>query len=138
MLNDSFQTPRHRLSIFRFYIYKLPRPHGGAQEEGLKYLLLQEQSEGWTEGGGLVGDVTGALGRSLGPLYEVRLNCTACIMNPCCRFTLTAKCADVELHFLFFLIETEGFFSSSFSRLRLAAAQDECLLRVVLVPVVMC
>ncbi|KAK2815293.1 hypothetical protein Q7C36_023559 [Tachysurus vachellii] len=53
-----------------FYLYKLPRPHEQPPEEGLKYLLLAEQSEGWTEGGGLVGDVTGALGRSLGPLYE--------------------------------------------------------------------
>ncbi|KAK3540943.1 hypothetical protein QTP86_006395 [Hemibagrus guttatus] len=53
-----------------FYLYKLPRSHGQPPEEGLKYLLLEEQSEGWTEGGGLVGDVTGALGRSLGPLYE--------------------------------------------------------------------
>ncbi|MCJ8745400.1 hypothetical protein PDJAM_G00129970 [Pangasius djambal] len=53
-----------------FYLYKLPRPHEQPPEEGLKYLLLEEQSEGWTEGGGLVGDGTGALGRSLGPLYE--------------------------------------------------------------------
>ncbi|XP_060756417.1 deoxyribonuclease-2-alpha [Neoarius graeffei] len=53
-----------------FYIYKLPHPHHQPLEEGLKYLLLEKQSEGWTEGGSLVGDITGALGRSLGPLYK--------------------------------------------------------------------
>lgn len=57
--------------MFRFYIYKLPRLHEQTPEEGQKYLLLEEQSESWTEGGGLVGDDTGALGRSLGPLYKV-------------------------------------------------------------------
>ncbi|KAF5898314.1 deoxyribonuclease-2-alpha-like, partial [Clarias magur] len=53
-----------------FYLYKLPHSHQQAQEEGLKYLILQEQSEGWVESAGLVRDMTGALGRSLGPLYE--------------------------------------------------------------------
>ncbi|TSK20094.1 Deoxyribonuclease-2-alpha [Bagarius yarrelli] len=40
-------------------------------EEGLKYLLLKEESEGWTEGTVLVGDVTGALGRSLGEQLKI-------------------------------------------------------------------
>ncbi|KAI5092448.1 deoxyribonuclease-2-alpha precursor [Silurus meridionalis] len=53
-----------------FYIYKLPHPHEQPPEEGLKYLLLQEHSKAWMEGGGLIGDSTGALGRSLGPMYE--------------------------------------------------------------------
>ncbi|XP_066501139.1 deoxyribonuclease-2-alpha [Hoplias malabaricus] len=55
-----------------FYLYKLPRPHEEPPEQGLKYLLLEEKSEGWVEGSVLVGDVSGALGRTVGPLYEER------------------------------------------------------------------
>lgn len=85
---------------FRFYVYKLPRPHEQAPEEGLKYLLLDEQTEGWTEGGALVRDSSGALGRSLGPLYEVRL-----ILKPVLDVhadTRLLKRADAELRFLYF------------------------------------
>lgn len=52
-----------------FYIYKFPK-HDEPPPEGEKYLLLREGSEGWTDGSGLVGDATGALGRSMGPLYQ--------------------------------------------------------------------
>lgn len=53
-----------------YYLYKLPRPHEAPQEEGLKYLLLEENSEGWVDGSVLVGDTAGALGQTVGPLYE--------------------------------------------------------------------
>ncbi|KAL7835946.1 hypothetical protein SRHO_G00282930 [Serrasalmus rhombeus] len=53
-----------------FYLYKLPRPHEEPTEEGLKYLLLEEKSEGWVNGSVLVGEMAGALGRTVGPLYE--------------------------------------------------------------------
>ncbi|XP_028835881.1 deoxyribonuclease-2-alpha isoform X2 [Denticeps clupeoides] len=51
-----------------FYLYKLPR--GRSHGEGLKYLFMERGSEGWTEGKGLVNDSTGALAKTLGPLYE--------------------------------------------------------------------
>ncbi|XP_062841226.1 deoxyribonuclease-2-alpha isoform X2 [Trichomycterus rosablanca] len=52
-----------------FYLYKLPR-HEEPPPGGEKYLLLKEGSQGWVDGSGLVGDITGALGRSVGPLYH--------------------------------------------------------------------
>ncbi|XP_076869055.1 deoxyribonuclease-2-alpha [Brachyhypopomus gauderio] len=55
-----------------FYLYKLPRLHEEPQEQGLKYLLLGEQNEQWVNGSTLVGDITGALGRTMAPLYENR------------------------------------------------------------------
>ncbi|KAK1806716.1 hypothetical protein P4O66_005226 [Electrophorus voltai] len=54
-----------------FYLYKLPRLHEEPPEQGLRYLLLGEQNEQWVDGSVLVGDSTGALGRTVSPLYEV-------------------------------------------------------------------
>ncbi|XP_026856925.2 deoxyribonuclease-2-alpha [Electrophorus electricus] len=53
-----------------FYLYKLPRLHEEPPEQGLRYLLLGEQNEQWVDGSVLVGDSTGALGRTVSPLYE--------------------------------------------------------------------
>ncbi|XP_031589554.1 deoxyribonuclease-2-alpha isoform X2 [Oreochromis aureus] len=53
-----------------FYIYKLPKEHGSkSPEQGEMYLLLDQGSEGWTEGKGTVNDTTSALGRTVGQLY---------------------------------------------------------------------
>lgn len=54
----------------RFYLYKLPKQHGSSSQNGEKYLLMDNGSEGWTEGKVIVNDTTGALGRTLGPLYS--------------------------------------------------------------------
>ncbi|XP_041963500.1 deoxyribonuclease-2-alpha isoform X1 [Alosa sapidissima] len=51
-----------------FYLYKLP--HHKSRIEGLQYLLLEKGSEGWVDGRGPVNDSTGALARTMGPLYE--------------------------------------------------------------------
>ncbi|KAJ8354553.1 hypothetical protein SKAU_G00221200 [Synaphobranchus kaupii] len=59
----------HGDSVDWIYLYKLPH-HRHQQDEGLKYLLMDGGSEGWTEGKGLVNDSTGALGRTVGQLYE--------------------------------------------------------------------
>ncbi|XP_008322411.1 deoxyribonuclease-2-alpha [Cynoglossus semilaevis] len=53
-----------------FYLYKLPKQHGSSSQNGEKYLLMDNGSEGWTEGKVIVNDTTGALGRTLGPLYS--------------------------------------------------------------------
>ncbi|KAI1886070.1 hypothetical protein AGOR_G00210240 [Albula goreensis] len=53
-----------------YYLYKLPHLSRTPQDEGLKYLLMDTRSEGWTEGSGLVNESTGALGRTVGQLYE--------------------------------------------------------------------
>ncbi|XP_076126216.1 deoxyribonuclease-2-alpha-like [Alosa pseudoharengus] len=50
-----------------FYLYKLP--HHKSRFEGLKYLFMNQGSEGWADGKGLVNDSAGALGRTVGPLY---------------------------------------------------------------------
>lgn len=57
-------SPTHR-----FYLYKLP--YHKSRIEGLKYLLLEKGSEGWVDGTGPVNQSTGALARTMGPLYEV-------------------------------------------------------------------
>lgn len=57
----------------RFYLYKLP--HHTSHIDGLKYLLMEKSSEGWVDGTGLVNDSTGALARTMGPLYEVWCPC---------------------------------------------------------------
>ncbi|KAG5856584.1 deoxyribonuclease-2-alpha [Anguilla rostrata] len=56
-------------SVDWLYLYKLPHQKH-KQDEGLKYLLMDGGSEGWTEGSGLVNDSAGALGRTVGQLYE--------------------------------------------------------------------
>ncbi|XP_046882449.1 deoxyribonuclease-2-alpha isoform X2 [Hypomesus transpacificus] len=54
-----------------FYIYKLPHKHGSkTQNDGQKYLLMDKGSERWTDGKVLVNDSTGALGRTVGQLYQ--------------------------------------------------------------------
>ncbi|KAL2092429.1 hypothetical protein ACEWY4_012227 [Coilia grayii] len=51
-----------------FYLYKLP--HHESRFEGLKYLFMDKVTEGWADGRGLVNDSTGALGRTVGQLYQ--------------------------------------------------------------------
>nr|XP_057909241.1 deoxyribonuclease-2-alpha [Doryrhamphus excisus] len=54
-----------------FYMYKLPTEHGSkSPDRGLKYLLMDKGSAGWSNGKGTVNDTTGALGRTLGQLYS--------------------------------------------------------------------
>ncbi|KAJ8398374.1 hypothetical protein AAFF_G00426290 [Aldrovandia affinis] len=57
-------------SVDWFYLYKLPHHAHTPRDDGLKYLLMNRGNEGWTEGMGLVNDSTGALGRTVGQLYE--------------------------------------------------------------------
>ncbi|XP_028851500.1 deoxyribonuclease-2-alpha-like [Denticeps clupeoides] len=51
-----------------FYLYKLP--HNQSDIDGLKYLLMSGGDDGWVDGNGLVNETTGALGRTVGHLYE--------------------------------------------------------------------
>lgn len=54
-----------------FYLYKLPHEHGSTtHNDGQEYLLMEKGSEGWTDGKVLVNDSTGALGRTVGQLYQ--------------------------------------------------------------------
>ncbi|XP_056300198.1 deoxyribonuclease-2-alpha [Pseudoliparis swirei] len=54
-----------------YYMYKLPKGHGGkSPHRGELYLLMEEGSEGWTNGTGTVNDTTAALGRTVGQLYS--------------------------------------------------------------------
>uniref|UniRef100_A0A672S462 Deoxyribonuclease-2-alpha n=1 Tax=Sinocyclocheilus grahami TaxID=75366 RepID=A0A672S462_SINGR len=53
-----------------FYLYKLPHPHHEPVQEGLKYLFMDGESEGWMDGKTLVNDSQSAVGRTVGPLYE--------------------------------------------------------------------
>lgn len=59
-----------RLLSLRFYLYKLPHVDRGLLNGGQSYLLMDKGSEGWTDGNVLVNDSTGALGRTVGQLYE--------------------------------------------------------------------
>ncbi|KAJ7985446.1 hypothetical protein DPEC_G00352120 [Dallia pectoralis] len=51
-----------------FYLYKLP--HVDENNDGQRYLLMDKGSEGWADGQGSVNDSAGALGRTVGQLYE--------------------------------------------------------------------
>lgn len=53
-----------------FYLYKLPHLHHEPVQEGLKYLFMDGESEGWMDGKTLVNDSKSAVGRTVGPLYE--------------------------------------------------------------------
>uniref|UniRef100_A0A8C8FFQ7 Deoxyribonuclease-2-alpha n=1 Tax=Oncorhynchus tshawytscha TaxID=74940 RepID=A0A8C8FFQ7_ONCTS len=53
-----------------FYLYKLPHVDREIPNDGQSYLLMDKGSEGWTDGKVLVNDSTGALGRTVGRLYE--------------------------------------------------------------------
>lgn len=53
-----------------FYLYKLPHVDREFPNDGQSYLLMDKGSEGWTDGNVLVNDSTGALGRTVGQLYE--------------------------------------------------------------------
>uniref|UniRef100_A0A4W5PHA1 Deoxyribonuclease-2-alpha n=1 Tax=Hucho hucho TaxID=62062 RepID=A0A4W5PHA1_9TELE len=53
-----------------FYLYKLPHVDREFPNDGQSYLLMGKGSEGWTDGEVLVNDSTGALGRTVGQLYE--------------------------------------------------------------------
>lgn len=47
-------------------------------QEGLKYLFMNGESEGWMDGKTLVNDSQSAVGRTVGPLYEVQLTLQLC------------------------------------------------------------
>lgn len=68
----------------RFYMYKLPTRSGKKfSGEGEKYLLLEKGSEEWTEGKGSVNESTGALGRTVGPLYsQNKVRCLDTVSDP--------------------------------------------------------
>ncbi|XP_073659260.1 deoxyribonuclease-2-alpha isoform X2 [Tursiops truncatus] len=55
-----------------FVVYKLPAHTGpgDAAQRGLRYKYLDEDSGGWRDGAGLISSSTGAVGRSLLPLYR--------------------------------------------------------------------
>lgn len=53
-----------------FYLYKLPHPPHEPLQEGLKYLFMDGESEGWMDGKTLVNDSQSAVGQTVGPLYE--------------------------------------------------------------------
>lgn len=56
----------------RFVIYKLPAQNqpGDAMWRGMRYKYLDENSGGWRDGAGSINSSSGALGRSLLPLYR--------------------------------------------------------------------
>lgn len=53
-----------------FYLYKLPHLHHEPAQEGLKYLYMDAQSEGWDDGKTSINDSQSCVGRTVGPLYE--------------------------------------------------------------------
>lgn len=55
-----------------FVIYKLPAQSDSedAEQRGLRYKYLDGETGGWRDGVGLISNATGALGRSLQPLYR--------------------------------------------------------------------
>uniref|UniRef100_A0AAV2MF76 Deoxyribonuclease-2-alpha n=1 Tax=Knipowitschia caucasica TaxID=637954 RepID=A0AAV2MF76_KNICA len=57
-----------------FYVYKLPRQVEGVEgvegEEGLRYLLLEKDSEQWAEGAVDINNTRGAVGRTVDQLYS--------------------------------------------------------------------
>ncbi|TRY82732.1 hypothetical protein DNTS_005489 [Danionella cerebrum] len=53
-----------------FYLYKLPHLPRQPVEDGLKYIFMEGQSEGWIDGKTLLNDTRSAVGRTVGPLYE--------------------------------------------------------------------
>uniref|UniRef100_A0A8D1N3K7 Deoxyribonuclease-2-alpha n=1 Tax=Sus scrofa TaxID=9823 RepID=A0A8D1N3K7_PIG len=55
-----------------FVVYKLPAHSspGDVAQSGLRYKYLDEESGGWRDGAGSINSSTGALGRSLLPLYR--------------------------------------------------------------------
>lgn len=61
------------VSPYRYYLYKLPHLHHEPVQEGLKYLFMDGETEGWIEGKTLVNDSQSAVGRTVGPLYEVQV-----------------------------------------------------------------
>lgn len=73
------------LSLCRFYLYKLPRQHHEPVEDGLKYLFMDGESEGWTDGNTLVNDSQSAVGQTVGPLYEVQITLQLCIYDSTTR-----------------------------------------------------
>lgn len=56
----------------RFVVYKLPAHTGSgdATQNGLRYRYFDEDSEDWRDGVGFINSTTGAVGRSLLPLYR--------------------------------------------------------------------
>ena len=84
------------MSLSRFYIYKLPHKHGSkTQNDGQKYLLMDKGSERWTDGKVLVNDSTGALGRTVGQLYQQEKVC--CVLYPFPISCLSYIRAGIEL-----------------------------------------
>ncbi|XP_023657267.2 deoxyribonuclease-2-alpha isoform X1 [Paramormyrops kingsleyae] len=55
-----------------FYLYKLPHLSHQQHSDGLTYLLMDTGSDQWADGAVLVNDSVGALGRTVGQLYEER------------------------------------------------------------------
>ncbi|XP_018595204.2 deoxyribonuclease-2-alpha-like [Scleropages formosus] len=55
-----------------FHLYKLPRLAHQLRGDGLQYLLMGPGSEGWAPGAVEVNDSAGALGRTVGQLYQQR------------------------------------------------------------------
>lgn len=55
-----------------FVVYKLPAHTGSgdATQNGLRYKYFDEHSEDWSDGVGFINSTTGAVGRSLLPLYR--------------------------------------------------------------------
>ena len=66
---------------YRFVVYKLPAHTGSgdATQNGLRYKYFDEDSEDWRDGVGFINSTTGAVGRSLLPLYR---NNNSQVMTP--------------------------------------------------------
>lgn len=66
---------------YRFVVYKLPAhtESGDATQNGLRYKYFDEHSEDWSDGVGFINSTTGAVGRSLLPLYR---NNNSQVMTP--------------------------------------------------------
>ncbi|XP_066472328.1 deoxyribonuclease-2-alpha isoform X2 [Tiliqua scincoides] len=52
-----------------FIVYKLPKPHHSPTEGGMRYMYLDEHTQGWVQGRSLMNDTEGAVGRTVQQLY---------------------------------------------------------------------
>ncbi|XP_028568142.2 deoxyribonuclease-2-alpha [Podarcis muralis] len=53
-----------------FIAYKLPKPHHSPPAEGMRYMYLDGQTQGWVQGKSLMNSTEGAVGRTVQQLYK--------------------------------------------------------------------
>uniref|UniRef100_A0A8D2HBH5 Deoxyribonuclease-2-alpha n=1 Tax=Urocitellus parryii TaxID=9999 RepID=A0A8D2HBH5_UROPR len=82
-----------------FVVYKLPaHSHpGDAVWRGMRYKYLDDKSGGWRDGAGSINSSTGAVGRSLLPLYRGNTSQASCSWTKKGAFGWSTAC-HVSLH----------------------------------------